>query len=71
MKYIVIDQTTTDAFTKEFDDKEKAIKTAEIDFSYLTKSDLKKRVAFYVLESDNPDESAENHFDGTPILELM
>lgn len=71
MKYIVIDQTTADIFTKEFDDREKAIRTAKRDFNYLTKSDFKKRVAFFVLESENPDEEAENHFDGTPILELI
>ena len=40
---------------------------AEIDFSYLTKADIKEREAFYVLESINPDEEAENHYDGEVV----
>ena len=64
MRYIIIDVKNGDMFNKEFNSKEEALKQAEIDFSYLTKADLKEREAFYVLESINPDEEADNHYDG-------
>lgn len=67
MKYIVMDWRKSDLFTEEFDNAEQAIKEAQKQWDYLTKHDQKTREAFYVLESDNPDEDAENHFDGTPI----
>lgn len=66
MKYILIDTKGCDTFTKEFDSKEEAIKTGDQDFAYLTKNDKKNR-EFYLLESVNPDEDAENHFDGDVI----
>lgn len=71
MKYIVIDQTKTDWFTTEFDNKEDAIKEADYQFSKLTKNDLKRREDFYVLESVNPDEDADNHFDGDVIKKYL
>lgn len=71
MKYIVIDQTKTDWFTTEFDNKEDAIKEADYQFSKLTKNDLKRREDFYVLESVNPDEYADNHFDGNVIKKYL
>lgn len=67
MKYIIIDVKKGDMFNKEFDNKAEALKQAEIDFSYLTKADIKEREAFYVLESINPDEEAENHYDGEVV----
>lgn len=67
MKYIIIDVKKGDMFNKEFDNKAEALKQAEIDFSYLTKADIKEREAFYVLESINPDEDAENHYDGEVV----
>ena len=67
MKYIIIDVKKGDMFNKEFDNKAEALKQAEIDFSYLTKADIKEREAFYVLESANPDEEAENHYDGEVV----
>ena len=70
MKYILIDDATTthcSVFTKEFDTAEEAIRAGENDWSYLTAKEQKTRDEFYVLESVNPDENADDHFDGTPI----
>lgn len=67
MKYIVIDELKNDMFTNEYETKEKAVKVAGQEWGRLTESDKKRRVAFYVLESVNPDEDAENHFDGDVV----
>lgn len=71
MRYILVDQTATDAFTEEFETKEEAIAAGARQFNYLTESDLKERTAFYVLKSINPDEEAENHFDGEIVKEWL
>lgn len=71
MKYILIDDCKTDLFTKEFDNKETAIETAKADFGRLTPADKKRRIGFYVLESVNPAEDAENHLDGTVIFDCL
>ncbi len=71
MKYIVFDDCGTDVFTKEFDNKEQAMKEAQNEWDMLTSTDLKRRKGFYVLESANPDEEAENHFDGDIIFDFM
>lgn len=71
MKYILFDQTETDAFTSEFDNLDEAIKAGDRDFGYLTDNDKKHRTAFYLLESCEPDEEAEYHYDGKIIKEWM
>lgn len=71
MKYIIIDQTKTDLFTKEFDTEEEAVKNADRDFEHMTSSDKRQRIAFYVLKSENADESAENHLDGDVIKDYF
>ena len=71
MKYIIIDIKDGDMFDKEFDSKDEAIKEANKQFSWLTESDKKKRSAFYVLESVNPDEEADNHYDGEVIKKYI
>lgn len=71
MRYILIDDCKEDMFTKEFDNAEDAIAEGEKDFSMLTKVDKKRRAGFYVLESVNPDEEADNHFDGNIIKQWM
>lgn len=58
-----------DEFTKEFDTKEEAINFADNIWNHLSNYDKKHREAFYVLETTNPDEDAENHFDGDIIKE--
>lgn len=45
----------------------KALAWAEYSWGMLTDREKKERTAFYVLESVNPDEDAEDHFDGDPI----
>lgn len=71
MKYIIVDNKDGDLFTTEFNTAEEAIKEADKQFNYLTEHDKKHRQAFYVLESVNPDEDADNHFDGNPIKEYI
>ena len=69
MKYVVVDEPKNgigEYWTNEFESKEEAIKRAEIDWSYLTSYEKAKR-SIYVLESANPDEDAEDHFDGNPV----
>ena len=70
MKYIVIDERKNDFFTEEFESKDEAIKTAKSDWDRRTEHDKKRTEAYYVLESVNPDEDADDHFDGNPILVL-
>ena len=67
MKYVVIDDCGSDLYTTEHETKEEAIREAEIQLSRLTSTDRKRREAFFVLESVNPDEEAENHLDGDII----
>lgn len=67
MKYIVMEEKAHDTFTKEFETAEEAIKEAKSDWEWLTDYDRKHYTAFYVLESVNPDEDAQDHFDGNII----
>lgn len=69
MKYIVMEEKEHDIFTKEFETAEEAIKEAKSDWEWLTAYDRKHYTAFYVLESANPDEDADDHWDGTPIYD--
>lgn len=70
MKFIIIDDCGTDIFTEEFADKDKAVNQAKVEWDRLSDYDKGKRTAFYVLESVNPNEDAEDHLDGDPILTL-
>lgn len=66
MKYIVIEaprNESGDMWTVEIDLLEVAIWEAKYRWEHLTSSE-KKKTTVYVLESENPDEDAENHFDG-------
>lgn len=67
MKYIIIDERKNDWFTEEFESKDEAIKTAKSDWDRRTAYDKKRTEAYYVLESVNPDEDADDHFDGDII----
>lgn len=69
MKYIVIDWTETDCFDEEFSTAQEAIERAEIIWGKMSDYDKKRRTAFYVLESVNPDPDAENHYDGEVVKE--
>ena len=65
-----MDFKKNDVFVNEFSDKEEAIKYAKDDFSKMFETDKKSCKSYIVLESVNPDEDAENHFDGDVILSL-
>ena len=72
MRYLVIDETKgMDTFVKEFETKEEAIHSADAEFERLTAYDKKQRSAFYVLKSVNPDEEADDHFDGDIIKDYF
>ena len=71
MKYVVMDQTATDLFNTECATLDEAIKEADKQYSYLTDADKSKRTAFYVLESVDPDEDSERHFDGDIIKQYI
>lgn len=67
MKYIIIDEKNGDIYDTECATREEALKEAEKQWNQLSEFDKKKRTRFEVLESVNPDEEAENHFDGDII----
>ena len=72
MRFILIDQILNgDMFNKEFETKEEAIKKASSEWESLSDSDKKRRESFYVIESINPDEEAEDHFDGDIVWEAI
>jgi len=70
MKYLVNDIKKTGLFVNEFDNKEEAIKYAKYDFDHMSKTDQEASSEYYVLESVNSDEDAENHYDGDVIYRL-
>lgn len=64
MKYIVMDYKSGELFTEEFATEAEAIEAAEAEWNNLSEHDKAKRDEYFVLESINPDEEAENHLDG-------
>ena len=70
MKYLVMDIRKNDTFVNEFDSREEAIKYAKDDFEHMHKLDQKSCRQYYILESINPDEDSETHYDGNIILSL-
>lgn len=71
MKYIICDvRDNGNFFTEEYDSKEESIREADEEWNrYKTDEEKRHTVAFYVLESANPDEDAVNHFDGNLVKE--
>ena len=67
MRYLVI-YSKGDEFIEEFENKEEAFENADYQWSHLAKSE-KRDCEFYVLESANADEDAENHMDGDVLRE--
>lgn len=67
MRYLVIDELKNEIFVEEFETEIEAIKKADAEFNSLTPGDKKRRVAFYVLESVDPDPESVDHFDGDII----
>lgn len=69
MKYIVWDQRKNgETFTEEFDDLEDAVDTAVADWRNKSKNEKNDVQDFYLLESENPDPDADNHFDGNDLI---
>ena len=69
MKYLVINEQLFGSFdweVKEFSKRAKAIAQAKEDWRTMSIIE-RKRFNVYVLESVNPDEEADNHFDGDII----
>ena len=64
MRYLVIDELKNEMYVEEFETEIEAIKKADAEFDSLTPGDKKRRVAFYVLESVDPDPESVDHFDG-------
>lgn len=69
MKYVLIDDCNTELFTEEFENKEQAIAYGDKEWSHLSERDKKRRTSYYLIESVNPDEEAEDHLDGDTIKE--
>lgn len=68
MKYVLCDRIKNgDLFTEEFADKEEAMEQAAREWDWLTETDKKRRDGYFLIESDNPDEGAENHLEGNII----
>lgn len=67
MMYIVMDQREAgDLFTEEFNTEQEAIAAAEYQWNHMTRREQKES-SFCVIKSVNPDEEAENHYDGDVI----
>ena len=66
MKYLVMrkQKRSMDEEINEFNTLEEAIKFSDSEFNYLCESDRKNCEYFFILESVNPDENAEDHYDG-------
>lgn len=62
-----MDCTATDIFNEEFDTRDEAVEQAELDWERMSTYDKSRRTEYYVLESANPNEDTENHFDGDII----
>lgn len=69
MRFLVIDERNYDTFAEEFDTKEEAIAFADDEWKKMVKADKDSTVAYYILESVNEDEEADDHFDGDIVKE--
>lgn len=70
MRYVLMDvRKNAEIWSEEFDDLDAAIAKGQNDFDSLTDKEKKNVESFYVLESVNPDETADNHYDGDPVKE--
>ena len=72
MKYIVIDERKNgcgDMFTVEFENLNEAIEEAKNQWQHLTTAEKANR-NIYVVESVNPDEEAEDYFDGNTVFNV-
>lgn len=70
MKYIAACEIRGDIFTKEFETADEAVKYAVADINRMSDSDVNKIESYLVIESVNPDEDAEDHFDGNTVFDF-
>lgn len=70
MEFIVMDEKNGDIFNKEFGTEQQAIEYASSEWERMSEHDKKHCDEYYVLKSANPDEEAENHFDGNVVLKF-
>ena len=71
MKYVVIDAIKSgDIYTEEFNTADEALDYAEREWSRLSRHDQARRESYIVLASVNPDEDAEDHFDGDVVKDF-
>ena len=70
MKYILIDMKNGDSFEEEFENLFQALETGKYSWNHLTREEQKNREAFYILESINPNQDAEDHLDGVIIKDF-
>lgn len=72
MKYIVIDRgIDMNEWDEEFDNLVEAIEFARKGWNHMNEYDQKHTAEFIVLKSANPDEDAEDHFDGDPVFDCI
>jgi hypothetical protein len=72
MKYIMVDSCGSgDEFVREFDDRDEAIRATRGDWEQLSDFDKQHRVSFLLIESADPAEESEKHFDGDIILDMV
>ena len=70
MKYLVVDNQMQYGATeeiKEFEILEDAMEYAEYSWNCMSNSDKMHTTAYYLLESVNPDEESDDHYDGDII----
>lgn len=73
MKYIIWRDIVWDkrhsgqVFTEEYDNKEEAVREADLIWKETTDEEKRHFVDFLVLESVDPDENSVNHYDGNEV----
>jgi len=65
----IVENKAGDWFCEEFENKTEAIEYAEREWDRLSEYD-KKYQKIWVIKSANPDENAEDHFDGDVVWEV-
>ena len=69
MRYLVIytKKNCGDEWVNEFETLEEAVKYGDGQMRAMCDADIKNCTGLYVLESENPDEEAPNHYDGNSV----
>lgn len=64
MKYVLIEGVRGSEYPQEFEKREVAIDAGNKIWDAMCEQDKKNTGYFFLLESENPDEDANNHYDG-------